>query len=109
MQNPDHLWLCALMLASGKVSARDITPEDLEDFYGFIIEKPLDFLIAAEGALDFAARLLAELSDRRAVNAVHEINAMLEKVRGIIFSDENLHSAITNIMRQAGQAGYENQ
>lgn len=99
MTELNNTWLCALLVASGKVSARDVTPKNLENFNAFINKLQRRKLLAIEDAFEFAWDAMARIEGEQAIKLVMEIGVMRELVRDLIYETEEINSAVEVLMK----------
>ncbi len=99
MNHLDTTWLCALLISSGKISACDIAPADLEYFEPFISILPRQKLIALEDALESAVSAMSEVDGERAVELTQEIVAMWEIVFDRIYETNEVKDFVESLMK----------
>lgn len=99
MKKIDFTWLCALLVASGKISACDMTLNDLENFETFIRRLGRRRLLALDDALEFAWEAMASVEGDQAMSQVMEIGAMRELARDLIYETAEINSAIESLVK----------
>lgn len=99
MKKIDSIWLCALLIASGKIPARDVTPADLEDLDSFVAGRSRRELIDLEDALEFAERAMAQVSSVESVELVKAIGAMRRKVGEVIYESRDVKRSVEILVR----------
>ncbi len=99
MNRLDTTWLCALLIYSGKISACDIAPADLEYFEPFISIFPRQKLIALEDALESAVSAISEVEGERAIELTREIGAMWEIVFDKIYETNEVKNFVESLMK----------
>jgi hypothetical protein len=99
MEKLNATWLCALLVASGKISALDVAPNDLNNFWMFINRLGRRRLLSLEDALEFAWDTMASIEGDQAIKLVMEIGAMRERVRDLIYETAEINSAIESLVK----------
>lgn len=99
MTKINSTWLCALLIASGKLDLRDVTPAQLENFDSFIATLPREKLIAFDDALEFAWDAMAGVDGEQAVECVRAIGAMWELVFDLVYESSDVKNSVESLIK----------